>query len=141
MDKFAKRYTLILVVALLAALAWWFFSRDTVAGDINAKLASDAELAAYPYAFRVVSVDNGIATASSPRAARVPVMQFLREAFPELASVPVDHPDMMAAQDALVTVQSRAAEIIRSHPDVRSVRWQLDEAWYAKRGVYLDSGR
>lgn len=138
MDSFAKRYTLALVVVVLAGLAWWFFTRDTAAGDINATLERDATLAAYPYAFRVVSVEDGVAEALSPRSAAVPVMQFLRAAFPDLANTPVDHPDMMAAQDALVAVQSRAAEIIGSHPEVRTVRWQLDEKWYARHGIYLD---
>ena len=141
MDDFAKRYTLVLVAVLALGLAWWFFSRDTIAGDINATLESDARLSDYPYAFRVVSVEDGVAKALSPRSAQVPVMQFLRAAFPELSNVPVDHPDMMAAQETLVARQARAADIITAHPEVRAIRWQLDEQWYARHGVYLEAAR
>lgn len=141
MDDFAKRYMLVLVAVLAVGLAWWFFSRDTIAGDINATLESDARLSDYPYAFRVVSVNDGVARTLSPRSAQVPVMQFLRAAFPELSNVPVNHPDMMAAQDVLVARQARAADIITAHPAVRTIRWQLDEQWYASHGVYLEAAR
>jgi hypothetical protein len=48
---------------------------------------------------------------SSPRSAEVPVMRFLRTAFPALGATSVDHPDMMAAQDELAetAVPRRAA--------------------------------
>lgn len=141
MDDFAKRYTLVLVVVVAVGLAWWFFNRDTIAGDINATLDSDSRLSDYPYDFRVASVEDGVARALSPRSARVPVMQFLRAAFPQLSDTPVDHPDMMAAQYALVARQARAAEIITAHPEVRAIRWQLDEQWYTSRGIYLQAAR
>lgn len=141
MDDFTKRYALVLAAVAVLGLAWWVFNRDNVAGEINATLESDAELADYPYTFRVVRIDEGVATVTSPRSARVSVMQFLRTAFPELADVPVDHPDMTAAQERLVAMQSRAAEIISDHADVRAVEWQIDEEWYSSRGVYIDVAR
>ncbi|MFN2328537.1 MAG: hypothetical protein ABR612_06445 [Chromatocurvus sp.] len=141
MDDFAKRYTLILVAVAVLGLAWWFFSRDTLGGDINAMLEHDAELAGYPYTFRVISVEEGVATVSSPRSAQVSVIQFLRTAFPDLADMPVDHPEMMAAQEKLVSMQSRAAEIITASPEVSAIQWQIDEKWYASRGAYIDIAR
>lgn len=141
MDDFAKRYTLILGAVAVLGLAWWFFDRDTVTRDLNATLERDADLAGYPYEFHVVSVEAGVATVTSPRSARVSVMQFLRTAFPELADLPVDHPDMTAAQAGLVAKQARAAEIITASPEVRAIQWQIDEQWYASRGVYIDIAR
>lgn len=141
MDDFAKRYALILATLVVLGLAWWLFSRDSIAGDVNAALARDPGLAGYPYTFRVVSVDDGVATVMSPRSAGVPVIRFLRTAFPELADMPVNHPDAMAAQDGLVSMQARAAEIITAAAEVRSIEWQLDEQWYVSRGVYLDIAR
>ncbi|TCO74494.1 hypothetical protein [Chromatocurvus halotolerans] len=141
MDDFTKRYALVLAAVAVLGLAWWVFNRDNVAAEINATLERDAELADYPYTFRVVRIDEGVATVTSPRSARVPVMQFLRTAFPELADVPVDHPDMTAAQERLVAMQSRAADIISDHAEVRAVEWQIDEDWYSSRGVYIDTAR
>jgi hypothetical protein len=74
---------------------------------------------------------------SSPRSAEVSVIQFLRAAFPELSNSPVTAPQMMAAQDQLAALQSRAAELVRDQDDVRAVRWQLDRRWFEARGVYL----
>lgn len=141
MDDFTKRYALVLAAVAVLGLVWWVFSRDNVAGDINAALERDAGLASYPYTFRVVRVDDGIATVTSPRSARVSVMQFLRTAFPDLADLSVDHPDMTAAQERLVAMQSRAAEIISDRAEVRAVEWQIDEEWYSSRGVYIDIAR
>jgi len=93
------------------------------------------ERAGYPYDFRVLSLENGMATMGSPRSAQVPVMKFLHAAFPELAGKDVQDPAMMAAQDELVQKQSRAAELVQRHPEVQSVRWVLDERWYAERGA------
>lgn len=141
MDEFTKRYALILAAVTVLGLAWWVFNRDNVAGDVNTTLERDAELADYPYTFRVVRIDEGVATVTSPRSARVSVMQFLREAFPELADIPVDHPDMTAAQERLVAMQSRAAEIISDRAEVHTIDWQIDEEWYSSRGVYIDTAR
>ena len=140
MDDFARRYLQVLALVAVLAGGWWILARDSIAGDINAMLDQDAQLAGYPYAFRVVSVDEGIASVSSPRSASVSVIAFLRAAFPDLAGAAVDDPEMLAAQERLVAMQSRAAELVEAHPEVDSVRWQLDETWYARRGVYIDSG-
>jgi hypothetical protein len=62
-------------------------------------------------------------------------MRFLHYAFPALQGKDVQHPDMMAAQDKLVAVQSRAAELVQTHPEVSAVRWVLDERWFDERGI------
>jgi len=141
MDDFTKRYALILAAVAVLGLAWWVFNRDNVVGDINTTLERDAELADYPYTFRVVRIDENVATVTSPRSARVSVMQFLRTAFPALADTAVDHPDMTAAQERLVAMQSRAAEIILNREEVAAINWQIDEEWYSSRGVYIDIAR
>jgi hypothetical protein len=138
MDSFAKKYLAVLGAVMIIAAAWWLLSRDTRVAELNAMLAADTELAGYPYSFRVLSLENGVAEMSSPRSAEVPVMQFLRSAFPALANTPVDHPEMMAAQDELVRKQARAAKLVTGQPDVRAVRWTLDEDWYRQRGVLLN---
>ena len=52
---------------------------------LNDLLRADPQLAAYPYRFEVLSLENGVAEISSPRSAQVPVVQFLRLVHPELA--------------------------------------------------------
>lgn len=141
MDRFARNYLIGLIAVGVIATGWFWLSRDGRVDELNAMLASDGQLRDYPYLFQVRSLEDGIATMGSPRSAQVPVMQFLRTAFPELGKTPVNHPDMMAAQDLLVAKQSRAAELVTDQPDVNTVRWEIDERWYNERGVFLDFGQ
>jgi hypothetical protein len=138
LDSFARKYLIALLSVAVLALAWYFLSRDPRVAELNDLLAADSELATYPYKFQVLSLENGVAVLGSPRSAEVPVMQFLHTAFPDLAGLSVQDPRMMAAQDLLVEKQSRAAMLVREQPDVKGVRWTLDERWYAERGVVLD---
>lgn len=139
MDKFARNYLIGLIVVVLAGVLYFALDRDPRVGEINALLGADAELADYPYPFRVWSLENGVAVMGSPRSADVPVMRFLRTAFPALQDTAVDEPAMMAAQDELVAKQSRAAELVRGQPDVTAVRWELDTGWYRSYGIFLDN--
>lgn len=138
MDPFVRRYSIALVCVALLIAVWMLLARDPRVGELNALLSVDHELADFPFQFRVIELEHGIATVSSPRSAEVPVMQFLRAAYPELEGISVDDPRMMAAQDGLVKMQSRAARLLKSQDDVRAIRWQVDERWFEKRGVPLN---
>lgn len=72
---------------------------------------------------------------SAPRSFDVPVMRFLTIIHPELNGKAQDDPAMMAAQDELVKVQKRVAQIVRSQPDVKDIRWVLDREWYSSHGL------
>ncbi len=139
MDPFVRRYSIGLACVVILVVAWNLLSRDPRIGELNQLLAEDHELGEFPFHFRVVKLENGIATVTSPRSAQVPVMQFLRAAYPELASVSVDDPRMMEAQAVLVKKQSRAAEVIKSEADIGAIRWQVDERWFEERGVRLET--
>ena len=137
-DRFTRNYTVGLGVVLAAlAVAWILSSWDPGASKLNALLASDAELAAYPYPFRVESLNDGVATLKSPRSFEVPVIRFLSVIEPRLAGKDANHPDTMAAQAALVHHQKRAQEIVERQPEVKAVRWVLDRDWYAARGIKI----
>lgn len=138
LDQFTKRYLVTLLIAALALLVWWIAGLDSRVSKLNDILKADPELASYPYKFEVRSLENGVAEVSSPRSAQVPVVQFLRIAYPELNSAGVTDDSMMAAQDTLVNMQSRAGKLVSSQDYVTSVRWAIDRKWYAYRGVYLD---
>jgi hypothetical protein len=136
-DPFLRRYLIILGCLILAGLAYWLSGQDERVSEINDKLASAPSLADYPYRFRVLSLDNGVALMTSPRSAEMGPMHFLRILDPALNDKEVVHPDMMAAQDLLATRQSEAARIVSEEPDVSEIRWQLDEQWYRENGVFL----
>ena len=122
----------------MLGLGWWFSGWDTRVSELNEILEVDKELAAYPYQFKVLSLDDGIAEISSPRSAEVPVIQFLRIVYPQLRNRGVLDEPVMAAQDTLAAMQSRAGKLVSEEPDVKSIRWSIDRQWYASRGVYLN---
>lgn len=138
MDSFAKRYLIILSTIVGIGVAYVLLSSDERVAEINAMLARDAQLQAYPYPFRVLRLEDGVAVMGSPRSADVPVMQFLRTAFPPLSRTAVDDPAMMAAQQELARTQSRAMEMVQAQDDVSVVRWELDDQWFREHGVFLE---
>jgi hypothetical protein len=137
LDPFVKRYLLALIILLAAGAAYYFSQLDRRVGEINARLAASPVLADYPYRFRVLSLNNGVAVVTSPRSAQMGPMHFLRVLDASLNDKDVLHPDMMAAQQTLAEKQLEAERIVRAEPDVERVRWQLDERWYAEHGIFL----
>ena len=137
MDKFTRNYSIILGIVVLALVAFALYE-DPIVSDLNDKLEADADISAYPYAFRVVSVNKGIATMSSPRAFEFPVQRALGILFPQLANKPQDDPDLMQAQDELARIQKRAQAIVESSEEITRVRWQLDKDWLMSHGVPIN---
>jgi hypothetical protein len=137
LDSFTRRYLLVLGALAVVGLGWWITSLDTRVGQINDLLRADAELSSYPYTFRVLSLENGIADVSSPRSAQMSAIQGLRILFPRLQSASAVSAEMMAAQERLARVQSRAGELVLQQEGVNHVRWVLDEPWLARHGVYV----
>lgn len=141
MDRFTRNYAIGLGVILgVLAVVWILSAWDPGSARLNALLEQDAELAAYPYAFRVESFKDGVATLKSPRSFEVPVIRFLAIIDPSLAGKNADHPDVMAAQDTLVHCQKRTQAIVEGQPQVKAVRWVLDREWYAARGLSIQAG-
>ncbi|MDP5053061.1 MAG: hypothetical protein NWP69_04655 [Congregibacter sp.] len=138
MDRFARNYLIALLSVMFIAAGWYWLSQDSRVSQINARLEADSELADFPFTFKVMTLENGVAIMNSPRSAEVPAMQFLRTAYPALRATAVDHPDMMAAQDRLASVQSRAAKLVESQEGVQAVRWVIDERWFNEHGVFLN---
>ena len=105
--------------------------------ELNDLLERDPALAAYPYSFRVLSLENGIARMTSPRSAQMSAIQSLRIMFPELRNSGAQSDEIQAAQQQLASLQSSAADLVGSQADVSSVQWVLDEPWLAKHGVFV----
>lgn len=136
MDRFTRNYTIGLgAIAAVVVIGWIASQWDPAAARVNEVLEADAKLASYPYAFRVVSVDDSVATLSSPRSFDVPVIRFLGVLDPSLADKAQDHPDVVAAQGRLAEHQRHAQALVAAQPGIDRVRWTLDTAWYRERGI------
>ena len=137
LDRFTRNYLIGLGVVAGIVLLAWIASWNPRVGEINDLLEKDPLVAAYPYRFHVLALENGVAQVSTPRSFEVPVIRFLGIIRPELRGKAQDDPALMQAQADLVKVQKRVAAIVRSQPDVKRVRWVLDREWYADHGIDL----
>ena len=138
MDQFTRRYLYILSAVVIVGFLIWLSNLDPRVGELNDILEADEQLATYPYQFRVLSLDQGGARMTSPRSAQMSAIQGLRIMFPELEGKSPVSPEMIAAQESLASIQTRAAGLVKAQEDVRSVRWILDENWLSRNGVYIE---
>lgn len=136
MDRFTRNYAITLGVILVALLAWMLYE-DPEVSELNGLLEQDSEVAAYPYRFRVLALNKGIAVVSTPRSSEFPVQRALGLLYPTLANRAQDDPDLMKAQQALAHVQKRVAAIVEGSDKVQRVRWELDHNWLGQHGVQL----
>ncbi|MEO0436795.1 MAG: hypothetical protein AAF098_07795 [Pseudomonadota bacterium] len=138
-DRFSQVYLAVLLAALLAAALAYWVSRDERLDGLNQVLRTDKQLQAYPYRFKVLELENRVATVSSPQEAGLSVIHFLRTAFPNLRATAIDDPAIMAAQTQLVYMHHLAESLLKARPEVERVRWEMDERWYREHGVFLES--
>ncbi|MBL8540800.1 MAG: hypothetical protein JNK68_10565 [Betaproteobacteria bacterium] len=132
-----RRSTAIVVLALvLAALVYWM-QRDRQVDALNEAIARNgsAALRAYPYQFRVLRLENGVATMTTPRSPQVPVYRMIRAIDPNLKPRDTRDPEFVAAEKALAAVQEEARRIVLSQPEVKSVKWELDRNWLIDHGI------
>lgn len=136
-----RRSTAIVVLALvLAALVYWMMQRDRQVDALNEAIARNgsAALRAYPYQFRVLRLENGVATMTTPRSPQVPVYRMIRAIDPNLKPRDTRDPEFVAAEKALAAVQEEARRIVLAQPDVKSVKWELDRNWLIDHGIPVD---
>jgi hypothetical protein len=136
MDRFTRNYSIVLGLLLVVALAWVLYE-DPQVSDLNDRLAEAPEVTSYPYRFRVLSLDDGVATMSTPRTSAFPAQQALGILFPRLANRAQNDPDLMQAQERLARVQNQAREIVLASEEVKRVRWKLDRDWLVQHGAQL----
>lgn len=105
--------------------------------ELNALLDEDPAVGAYAYDFRVLTYLNGIATITSPRASTVEESWTLAQIEPALADKPAEDPAWAAASQQLARVELQAIARLLAEPDVDSVVWALDRAWFHRNGVNL----
>ena len=112
-----------------------FFNESPEVKAINQQLQADKELAQYPYHFRVITINDGIATVTSPRSAQLSVLHAMKIIHPDYANKDPDSPEMINAQKELGRLQEKAADIIKAAPEVSSIKWQIDKAWFDGHGI------
>ncbi len=138
MDKFTRIYSAILVAGVVVVSFWVLYESPDVS-RLNGLLSENAALAAYPYRFRVLGLEDGVATMSTPRSADFPAHRALAILHPALRNQPPDSPAMLDAQREMARMQGIARGIVAGSGDVDRVVWKLDENWLRAQGI--DPGR
>ena len=134
----ARRVIAAAIVALIVLLLVFYGKHlKPRIWEINEMLRSDPVLAAYPYEFRVVNFLNGIATVTRPFTDTSGPTAFLVRTNPALAGLSPDDPAMRSAAEALGQHVSHARELLLAQPDIESVDWWLDQAWFSHNKVPL----
>lgn len=122
---------------LFTAASWWVHRPDARARDLNDAIASKAspQLKNYPYEFRVLRTEGGVAVMGTPRNVEVPAFRMLGALYPDMDVRNPNDPAFVAAQQMLGAVQSEAREIVMAQPGVTGVRWELDRQWLGAHGI------
>ncbi|MBK1722902.1 hypothetical protein [Thiocystis violacea] len=140
MDRLTRNsiiISVILFVLLVISLAAGNYELRPRVWQLNEVLKEDPILASYPYDFRVLLFLSGVVTLTSPDASEVPVQTFLVKVDPSLAGKAPDAPEMVEAERKFREVEMRAIQVMLEQPDVESVLWSLDKAWYHRHGMPL----
>lgn len=135
MDKSTRNYLLILIGIAMIVLIDWLSSLNPTVWEINDQLQADPVLSKYPYQFRLLSLEDGLAEMGSPRSASMPATRFLGIIYPGLANKSSNDEAMIAAQKSLAEHQAHAKKLASAHPQVTRVKWTLDKDWYTARGI------
>lgn len=105
--------------------------------QLNAILKEDPTLADHPYRFRAVQYLNREVVLTTPRTPSVPEARFLAALDPELATQPDDEAALAEADKRFREHEFNAIRRMLKEPDVETVIWTLDRAWYHKQGIPL----
>ena len=135
MDTFTKRYIIALIAVAALVAGFWLFGGDPRVRELNDVLKKDTEITAYPFPFHVTSLENGVATITSPRSAEFSVLKFIGLAWPDLEGMDGNRPEVIAAQKRLAKIQGKVAKTIKKQPGVKAIQWKLDRDWLEDRGI------
>jgi len=138
MDKFTRNYMIVLAALAMFLLIWVFYEPPAVS-RLNDLLKENAEVAAYPYRFRVLKLEDGVATMGTPRSANFPAFRALVIFYPELKNQPLDSLEVVEAQQELARIQGIARGIVARSDSVDRVVWALDTNWLHSVGIDPDT--
>lgn len=134
MDRFTRNYSIFLAVLVLGLL-FLFLYEDPQVGALNKQLAADAEVAAYPYRFRVFRLEQGVAVMGTPRSADFPAFRALALLYPALDGREQDDPALMQGQQEMARIQERARSLVLESGTATGVVWELDTDWLTANGI------
>lgn len=131
---------IVLLATVLAALVYYWASGDPAVDALNEALRRNGSpaLRDYPYRFRVLRLEDGVATMTTPRSREVPVYRMIRAIDPTVNPRDPNNPEFVAAEKALANVQTEARQIVLAQPGVKSVKWELDRNWLIDHGIAVD---
>lgn len=133
-----KQVAMVLIPLLILGLAFtWLMVNSPRVGELNDMLAANTELAAYPYPFRVLTIEGETAVMSSPRSPESSVLQALRIIRPDVSVADPNSAAVIALQKELAELQFLAKDLVLAQPDIEKIRWELDVSWLRENGAIV----
>lgn len=138
--KPGKTWVKALVALAVLGAIYWFGVRDPRVNRLNQAIQEKGSeaLRKYPYAFKVVGMENTVAVMATPRSPQVPVYRMIGAIYPNLAGKAPNDPDFIAAEKELAQVQSEARQIVLDQPGISGMRWELDQNWLISHGIPMN---
>jgi hypothetical protein len=139
MDKFTRNYSIVLGVVIVVLVAVFMYE-DPQIQSLNDRLLKDTRLSTYPYKFRVLRLENGIATMTTPRSPAFPAYRALGLLFPSLDGLPQDDSRLMQGQLDMAQLQEYAKGLVLDAEFVEHVLWELDTQWLDRHDIEVIAG-
>ena len=134
MDKFTRNYSIVLGVVVVALVAVFMYE-DPQVQSLNDRLLRDTRLSTYPYNFRVLRLENGVATMTTPRSAEFPAYRALGLLFPSL-----DRSEPVCPQWQVIhrLKAHRAPKPLPVGQHLHSLHWLLQlSGWHLSPPLYI----
>lgn len=138
MDRGTKIYAIILGITC-TFLAIVFLYETPKVRELNNQLESISEINDFPYRFKVLRINNGIATLNSPISTELPCGNVIAIIFPSIKGKSLLSEEYQQARELLARVQTHAGNIVKSDPDVNKIAWELDRSWLIQNGVTFNN--
>lgn len=138
MDRGTKIYSLILGIICLS-LSITFLYESPKVKELNEQLDSINEIKEFPYSFRVLRIDNGVATLNSPISIDLPCGKVIAIIFPQLKGKSLLSDEYQQAQKKLARVQMLVSRSVKSDADIYKIVWELDQSWLIQHGVTFNN--
>lgn len=136
MDRGTKIYGLILLSVCIGLIIIFFYQTPEVR-KLNQKLDSNTRIHNFPYHFKVLHINNGIAVINSPISTEVSCGKVIGLIFPQVKSLSMLSEDYQQAREQLASVQTLIEKTVLAEPDIRQVQWELDRGWLIQNGVNI----
>lgn len=138
MDRGTKIYAAILGIIFITLAAFFLYEPQKVT-ELNNQLDSIDEIKHFPYHFKVLRINNGVATLNSPISTELPCGKIIGIIFPSIKGKSLLSPEYQKAQKLLAKVQMRVGNIVKSDPSINKIVWELDRPWLIQNGVSLNN--